>query len=89
MNIVQCTQFGKKSVYGVEIDEKPVEGAGSGCQLFGLQKIIVSLFKNYTMKQLFPFGNYNTIFGSKHVDNKEKVTMTNIQKAFELINTFA
>ena len=32
--MVQCTQFKKKSVYGVEIDEKLVEGVESGYQFF-------------------------------------------------------
>lgn len=34
VNMVQCTQLSKKSVYGVEIDEKLAEGTGSGCRLF-------------------------------------------------------
>ena len=33
-NMVQCTQLREKSVYGVEIDEKLVEGVKSGCRLF-------------------------------------------------------
>lgn len=37
VNKLQYTQFGKKSVYGVEIDVKLVEGVKSGCRLFGLQ----------------------------------------------------
>lgn len=51
VNMVQCTQLSKKSVYGVEIDEKLVEGVDLDASF------ILKLGTGYSLKEkiLFEF----------------------------------